>query len=480
LDIAIWCGLSSLVAGVLVYLWQERRRGALGRDLAVAQARWQDLERSNSVLEERHERMTLSHQLLSNDREGLRATLQQVQQQQTAARTELERVDGERLALNHHMIQTQAHHAATLKENEGLRSQLVDQKDWVIEQTRKFEQSVLISATRIMDERGKVFNEQNKKEMDSVVSPFKEQLENFRRRVDEIHSAETRAQGQLDERIVQLTSLNQSTSLQTERLIKALTITSKSSGDWGETILQRILEDSGLRAGKEYVLQVPIQGADGERLQPDAVIYLPENRQLVVDSKVSNKAWAAFCSEPDEGLREERFKEHLLSLRAHVKNLAGKNYARSPDLKTVDFVLMFVPVEAALLAAFTRDDSLYLEAYRQKIILVVPSTLMAVVKMAESLWSFQKRKESADEIAEVGRKLYEKLSNFAHTFVDVGKSIDDARRSFDQAQGQLSSGRGNAIGLAEQLKELGVTPNAGKEMPANLLLADDSVGGVKR
>jgi DNA recombination protein RmuC len=249
----------------------------------------------------------------------------------------------------------------------------------------------------------------------------------------------------------------------------ALTVASKSTGDWGETILQRILEDSGLREGKEYRLQHSITDADGDRVQPDAVIFLPDNRQLIIDSKVSNKAWTEYCGETDDEARKARLKEHLVSLRAHVRGLAAKDYSRSPDLQSVDFVVMFVPVEAALLTAFAADESLYTDAFRSKIIMVTPSTLMAAIKLVEGLWTLQKRKESADEIAEAGRKLYEKLTTFAGTFVEVGEAIQKAHGTFEKAQGQLSAGKGNAIRLAERMVELGVAPASGKTMPLGLL-----------
>lgn len=344
-----------------------------------------------------------------------------------------------------------------------------EQKQWIGEQTQHFEARVLAAAAKLMEERGKALTEQNSREVSAVVAPFKEQLAEFRQRVDAIYAADTRERGELKQQITQLTSMNQAMSAQAEKLAKALTVSSKSAGDWGETILEKILEESGLRRGHEYDLQVAVKGGGGERLIPDAVIHLPESRQLIVDSKVSNKAWTEYCAATDEAEREARLREHLASLRAHIKDLSGKRYTDSPDLTTVDFVLMFVPVEAALLTAFVKDATLYADAYRSRIVLVTPSTLMAVVKLVEGIWNFQKRKESVDEIAEAGRKLYEKLTNFAESFVEVGRAIEQSGRAFEKARGQLSTGKGNAIRLAEQMKELGVTPAPGKQMPAQLL-----------
>ena len=358
-------------------------------------------------------------------------------------------------------------------ERESAQGQLQKQEQWIREQSQLFEARVLSATAKLMEEGGRALTERNNKEVTAVVAPFKEQLAEFRQRVDLIYAADVQERSRLGTQIEQLTTMNQAMSAQAQRLANALTVTSKSVGDWGETILGKILEDSGLRKGREYELQVSITGRNGESQRPDAVIRLPEARHLVVDSKVSNKAWTEYCGATDEAEKEVRLREHLLSLRTHMKSLSAKGYADSPELSTVDFVLMFVPVEAALLTAFVKDPELYADAYRARIVLVAPSTLMAVIKLVEGIWTFQKRKESADEIAESGRKLYEKLVNFANTFLIVGKQIRQAGDAYEEAQKQLSTGKGNAIKLAENMKELGVTPAAGKQMPPQLLQPDD-------
>jgi DNA recombination protein RmuC len=366
--------------------------------------------------------------------------------------------------------------AALATEQQRVQQQLAEQKQWVAEQTRHFETSVLAAAAKLMEERGKAFTELNQKEVHTVVAPFKDQLAEFRQRVDHIYAEDAKERGSLKAQIEQLTMMNQAMSAQAERLANALTVSSKSVGDWGETILGKILEDSGLRRGHEYELQVSVRDAGGELLRPDAVIRLPESRHLVIDSKVSNKAWTEYCAAGTDEERAAKLREHLASLRTHIKGLSGKGYSDLPGMQGVDFVLMFVPVEAALLTAFVKDPTLYTDAYRSRIVLVTPSTLMAVVKLVEGIWTFQKRKESADEIAEAGRKLYEKLTNFAQSFLNVGRAIQQSQAAFEQAEGQLAKGKGNAIRLAEQMKELGVTPAPGKQMPAALLRDEDGPG----
>jgi DNA recombination protein RmuC len=530
LNFVAWSLLIGLVCAAISYWLQERRRQRLAGEkqdiqsrLSIAESRLTDLssqfntqandlkstatarnELSNAVarLESNIEQSEQARADLANEKASLNEELRREREQRnsfesncrvatgkaeglaedlTLTRQQLTELEAEQKVSAELIANLTGEKQGLAKECEGLREQLAAQKQWIEDQTGQFERKVLSAAAAMMEERGKAFTESNRTQVDAVIAPFKEQLAEFRTRVDHIYSSDTKERGELRQQIEHLTNLNQAVSNQAERLTNALTVTSKSTGDWGETILKRILEDSGLREGKEYRLQHSITDGEGDRVQPDAVIFLPENRQLVIDSKVSNKAWTEYCHEPDEEARKAHLKEHLTSLRTHVKGLAAKDYSRSPDLQSVDFAVMFVPVEAALLTAFAADESLYTDAFRSKIILVTPSTLMAVVKMVEGLWTLQKRKESADEIAEAGRKLYEKLSTFAGTFVEVGEAILKAHRTFETAQGQLSTGKGNAIRLAERMVELGVAPAVGKTMPIALLRRDgdwDADGAV--
>jgi len=525
MDILVWCAAAALLAGVLVFAVAASGRKALAAQLAAAQStvavtesRLADLTGSHAALSEAHRRVSEEHLALSRERERLSTTIektaQDLQRESAVAaqlRVSLEevrsaaaRLDSEyRVAkstsegLATRVGQLDTAIAAAQEENrnqgesiaglragvatleqqrDGLVTRLAEQKTWVEEQTRFFEEKITTATRTLLDDRARTFSEVNKREMDAVVTPFKEQLNEFRQRVDHIYTADTRERGQLQEQIVQLTSLNQTVSRRAEELTNALTISSKATGDWGEMILHKILEDSGLREGKEYSLQHTVEAEDESLQRPDAVIFLPEGRQVVVDSKVSNKAWKDYCAATDDESRAARLVEHLASLRAHVRGLSARDYPRSPDLKTVDFVLMFVPVEAALLTAFAHDETLYTDAYRAKIILVVPSTLMAVLKLVEGMWLFQKRKESADKIADAGRKLFEKLTTFSDTFVEVGEAIEKAHGTFEKARGQLATGKGNAIKLAQRMVELGVGPAPGKVMAAELLALADGDG----
>jgi DNA recombination protein RmuC len=443
------------------------------REAAVAIHKRSDIEAmaaKNEAIELRA-RVDAAERVRADSNAELQVTKAQLQREQALNATDrdaLTKRESEIKEKDGLLIRSAADLAATVKERDGLRSQLDSQKAWVEEQKTGFENAVLSAAMKLMEERGRAFTETNKKEIDTIIAPFKDQLRDFRTRIDEIHSTDAKDRGVLHEQISNLASIHRVASEQTDRLVNALTISSKSTGDWGETILTRILEDSGLREGKEYVLQKSVDGEDGARLRPDAIILLPEQRQLVVDSKVSNKAWTAYCGEKNEDLKASCLETHVESVRNHVKSLANRDYSGVAELRGVDFVLMFVPVEAALLTALSHDPQLYTDSYRAKVILVAPSTLMAVIKLVEGIWTFQKRKESVDEIADAGKKLFEKLTTFANSFVEVGNSIGKSREAYERAQGQLATGRGNAIRLAARMVELGVSPAPGKTMPAVL------------
>jgi len=479
--LALWCVAGALLAGLIVFAVTAKTRRALREQvvaahaaLAVAESRLSDLGSQHGSLNESHRLLGDRHLSVSQEKERIAAekehlaanlddlNLRLVQiEREVREAAEVNRKQSEEIA------DFKAQGRVWLTERGNYEDKLRQQQLWIEDQTRKFEAEISNITNRLLEEKAKAFTELNKREMDTLVAPFKDQLNEFRNRVDSIYAEDTKDRGQLREQVEQLARLNSTVSQRAEELTRALTISSKATGDWGEVVLQRILEASNLRPDQDYVLQETVSAAVGdERQRPDAVVYLPQNRQVVIDAKVSNKAWTHYCNATDEAERKARLQDHLGSLRAHIRGLSARNYPGSPDLRTVDFVLMFVPVEAALLTALAHDENLYTEAFRSKIVLVTPSTLMAVLKLIEGMWSYQRRKESADEIADAGRKLYEKLVTFSETFLEVGATLDKAQEAYAKARGQLSSGRGNAIGLAERMRNLGVNP--AKQLPPRL------------
>ncbi len=486
LNLMMGLAIGALVAAVVVLGVMASGRRAFAQQLAsaqsaqaVAESRISDLTAKTTQLETANQRLATDNLRLATERERLSTTLEKASQDlawETVAATGLreqveenvrlhsrlesdhrvtisqnrtlterlaeleaavQKADVENRQHTHDLAQLKAQSAALEEKRQGLETRLAEQKAWVEEQTRFFEQKIAGVATQLLDEKSRAFTEVNKKEIDAVVAPFKEQLKEFRERVDHIYVADSRERGQLHEQIRQLTELNQ------------------------------------LREGKEYMLQHTVEGAEEDLQRPDAVILLPDGKHVVLDSKVSNKAWKEYCAATDEETREAKLGEHLASVRAHMRELSSRDYQHSPDLKTIEFVLMFVPIEAALLTALSRDDSLFTEAWRAKVYLVSPGMLMASLKLIEGMWVYQRRKESADKIAEAGRKLYDKLTIFSNTFVDVGVAIEKAHGTFERAKGQLSTGKGNAIRLAQRMIELGVGPGPGKVMAPELVALAD-------
>ncbi|HZP88574.1 MAG TPA: DNA recombination protein RmuC [Burkholderiales bacterium] len=432
----------------------QERAEKLQESLTFAESERGQLQQERAQLIAEHEgatRRAQESEMRLREATELIKTLQAAERQQATRIAELMATDG-----------------SLRSELESRSRQLAEQRQWVEEQKLMLEQQFKAMMSQMMEEKSSAFSEFNKKELQSIIEPFKGQLGEFRQRVDHIFQNDTQDRSKLREEIRSLTSFNQTVSKQTLDLTNALTINTKATGNWGETILKRILEDSGLVEGRNYRLQPSITGSEENRQRPDAIIYLPELRQVIVDAKVSNKAWKEYCSATDEIERKEHFRAHVESLRMHIRTLAERNYSGSPELQTVDFVLMFVPVEPALLEVLAFDESLYTDAYQKKVVLVTPTTLMAVVKLIEGIWVVQKRKDSAEKVFEAGRKLYEKLVNFAETFEEIGRSIERMQVQYVKARGQLAKGKGSAIDLAEGMCELGVVPSRGKVLPESL------------
>jgi DNA recombination protein RmuC len=271
----------------------------------------------------------------------------------------------------------------------------------------------------------------------------------------------------LAEHVKQLMSLNNQLSKDAHNLTSALKGQAKAQGNWGELILERVLEASGLRKGHEYDVQESHTRADGTRAQPDVVVHLPEERHLIVDAKVSLTAYEEHANAESESQREAALKRHLESVRAHIKELSEKNYQQLYGLKSLDFVLMFIPVEPAFMLAISHDSELWQDAWKKNVLLVSPSTLLFVVRTVAHLWRQEQQNRNAQDIASRGAELYDKLVGFVGDLENLGDKLDQAKRSYDGALNKFAKGRGNVIRQAEMLKELGVKP--AKQLPQKLV-----------
>ena len=313
-------------------------------------------------------------------------------------------------------------------------------------------------ANDIMEEKGKRFTEQNEANLGNLLGPLRQKLAEFQNKVEQVYVEEGKDRSKLEEQIARLVGLNSTLSEDAKNLTNALKGSNKTQGNWGEMILARVLESSGLREGHEFHTQKSHTQEDGRRLQPDVVVQLPQGRSLVIDSKVSLTAYEAHASASDEANREVSLKEHLASLKTHVRSLQKKQYQAMYQLDTLDFVVMFVPVEPAFMLAANHGETLFKDAWDSGVLLVSPSTLMFVLRMVEHLWRQEAQDQNAKEIAKRGGELFDKLCAFTDDLANVGTRLGQAQAAFDLASNKLSTGRGNLIGQAERLKGLGISP----------------------
>lgn len=324
-------------------------------------------------------------------------------------------------------------------------------------------------ANRIFDEKGRTFSAQNREKLDDLLRPLQGQLRDFRARVDQIHTDETQANTSLLEQVRQLQSLNAQVSADAQSLASALKGDSKKQGNWGEMVVERVLECSGLQEGVHFDRQVHLLDSrgGGVRRYPDFVVRLPDARDVVVDSKVSLTAYARFFEAEDEAAQKAAMRDHVASVRGHIKELAEKDYAGLAGLSTIDQVIMCVPNEAALIAALSADGSLADDAFKGRLLLVGPSTLLFALRIVEQVWKQADQDKNALKIADRGQRLFDKFADFVKSLEGVGVALEKAQKEYDGAFSKLSAGPGNLVRQAEMLKELGV--KAKKSLPVALV-----------
>ena len=320
-------------------------------------------------------------------------------------------------------------------------------------------------ANEILEDKSKRFTEQNAASLDALLKPLQTKLTEFKEQVNNSYGNEARERFALKSEIERLANLNLRMSDETRSLTQALKGDSKVQGNWGELVLESILESSGLRKGEEYLVQDSHTQTDGSRLQPDVVVKLPEGRSLVVDSKVSITAYARHAQTTDPVVAEQELAAHIQSLRQHIQGLSGKNYSSLYGVGSVDFVLMFVPIEPAFLLALKTAPNLYQEALAKNIVLVCPSTLMATLRTVAHLWRQDHQNRNALEIAKQCGTLYDKFVGFVDDLEKLGQRLDQAQTSYHDAFNKLKSGKGNLIRTAEKVRELGVKPSKNFSAP---------------
>jgi DNA recombination protein RmuC len=321
-------------------------------------------------------------------------------------------------------------------------------------------------ANDILEEKSRRFTEQNQANLGQLLDPLKTRLQEFQSKVDQVYVQESKDRSALAQQVTSLLEMNQRLAEEAKDLTQALKGSTKAQGDWGEVVLERILEAAGLRRGHEYTMQETIAREDASRARPDVILHLPGERKLVVDAKVSLLDYGTYCGSSEEALRRHAAARHCASLREHIRDLAARNYHHLPGLESLDFVILFVPIEPAFLLALETDSNLWVHAWDKNILLVSPSTLLFVVRTVAHLWRQEEQARNVQQIAERGAELYDKFAGFVDDLSKLGARIEQTRNAYDAAFDKLTRGRGNLVRQVEMLRALGVQPT--KRLPRQL------------
>ncbi|MEE1897185.1 DNA recombination protein RmuC [Flavobacterium rakeshii] len=350
---------------------------------------------------------------------------------------------------------------------DNLMERMREQRKETEELREKFTKEFENLANKILEEKSNKFTEQNKENLKNILSPLQEKIHLFEKKVEDTHKESIDYHAALRQQILGLREMNEQMSRETLNLTKALKGDSKMQGNWGELILERVLEKSGLEKGREYEVQQSHTNEEGNRIQPDVVINLPDGKKMIVDSKVSLVAYERYVNEEDETLKIVHLKEHVSSIKRHVDQLSDKNYHDIYKMESPDFVLLFIPIEPAFAIALNEDATLYNKAFERNIVIVTPSTLLATLRTIDSMWTNQKQQENAYEIARQAGALYDKFEGFVGDLIMVGKRMDEGKKAYEGAMNKLVNGRGNIITSIEKLKKMGA--KAKKALPENIV-----------
>lgn len=338
----------------------------------------------------------------------------------------------------------------------NMEEKLATQKTEMQELQKKFTTEFENIANKILEEKSVKFTAQNKENIDTVLGPLSEKLKSFETKVQDTYEKGLKERSELKEQVIQLSNLNQTLSKDAQNLTRALTHDNKTQGNWGELILEKILKESGLTEGEEYSKQFSTNNQEGKRIQPDFLIQLPDEKHIIIDSKVSLVAYEQFVNQEDISEKENALKSHILSVRSHIKLLSEKNYQTGAAINSPDFVLLFMPIEPAFSIAMQQDKEIYQYAWARNIVIVSPTTLLATIRTIASIWKQEKQNRNTQEIARQATALYEKFVGFLDDMEKIEKGISQADSAYKSALNKLQTGSGNLIKRTENMKKLGL------------------------
>ena len=398
-----------------------------------------------SILEERQNQMS--------------ATITDLKQNLSKLETDREDIRHEKEFLNTELTRKNT-------EYENLQQLNLKRDEELEERQEQLRKDFELLATKILDEKSEKFTLQNKENIKNILNPLQEKIQIFEKKVDDTQKESISMHSALKEQLLGLKDLNQQMTKEATNLTKALKGDSKMQGNWGELVLERVLEKSGLEKDREYYVQQSFTLADGSRVLPDVVLHLPDSKKMIIDSKVSLTDYERYVNAEDEE-RNIYLKAHINSIRKHVDQLSEKNYQDLYDIESPDFVLLFIPIEPAFAVAINEDNSLYNKAFEQNIVIVTPSTLLATLRTIDTMWNNEKQQRNAIEIARQAGALYDKFEGLVKDLTGVGKKIDDAKKDYSSAMNKLVEGKGNLITSVEKIKKLGA--KAKKSLPEAII-----------
>jgi DNA recombination protein RmuC len=397
-------------------------------------------------------RFSQNQQVMQSALQVEQEKLKSLQSQYAETKGELENQRKIVLELSTKLSTTQADH-------KNLQLKLQDQKAEQEKLQEKFTIQFENLSNKIFEEKGRKFADQNKINLGEILNPLREKITDFEKKVELTNKESIDRHASLREQITHLKELNQQITKEANNLTKALKGDSKAQGNWGEYILESILEKSGLVKDREYIVQASITTEDGRRLQPDVIIKLPDSKNLIIDSKVSLVAYERFVSEEDENERAIHLKQHLVSLRQHIKGLSEKKYQNLYATGSLDFILLFVPIEPAFSVSVQYDVEIFNDAFEKNIVIVSPSTLIATLRTIASIWKQEFQNRNTVEIARMATALYEKFKGFTDDMIEMGKQLEKTKEAYGGAMSKLSTGNGNLVRSVEKFKALGIQPS---------------------